>query len=305
MFHMGTILPILATFDGMGTFLTMTHFSVEEALKMMAGEGATIIYPTFPTITQAIINHPDFPKTDLSAVRVMNNVAPPDALRTMQAAIPHSIQVGAYGSTEVSGIVSFNELTDDENQRIDTCGRPFRGIEVRIVDMETGDSLPQGQRGEIVVRGFSLFEGYYKDPEKTAATIDAEGWFYTGDLGALDPGGRVIYLGRLKDMLKVGGENVAAAEIESYLSTYPGVSIVQVVGVPDDRLLEVPAAFVELLPGAEVTGQELIDYCKGQIASFKIPRYIKFVEDWPMSATKIQKFKLRDQYQNELGEKLL
>ena len=122
---------------------------------------------------------------------------------------------------------------------------------------------------------------------------------------ALDPDGRIIYLGRLKDMLKVGGENVAAAEIESYLSTYPGVSIVQVVGVPDDRLLEVPAAFVELVPGAEVTGQELIDYCKGQIASFKIPRYIKFVEEWHMSATKIQKFKLRDQYQSDLGQKLL
>lgn len=300
MFHMASILPMVATFDAGAAFLTMGHFDPDQALDMIERERATVLYPSFPTITQALIHHPRFKTMDLARVRMMNNVAPPETLRSMQRAIPNAVQVSAYGCTEVGGVISFNELTDDEERRCHTCGRPFAGIEVRISDLETGEALGPGKKGEILVRGYSVFEGYYKDPEKTSATLEKDGWFHTGDLGTLDEDGRIIYLGRIKDMLKVGGENVAAAEIESYLGTHPAVKIVQVVGVPDDRLVEVPAAFIELHSGAAVTEQEIIDYCKGKIASFKVPRYVRFVTDWPMSATKIQKFRLREQLAKEL-----
>lgn len=303
MFHMASILPMVATFDAGAAFLTMGHFEPDQALDMIERERATVLYPSFPTITQALIHHPRFKTMDLGRVRMMNNVAPPETLRSMQQAIPNAIQVSAYGCTEVGGVISFNELTDDEDKRCHTCGRPFAGIEVRISDLETGQILEAGEKGEILVRGYSVFEGYYKDPEKTAANLERDGWFHTGDLGALDEDGRIIYLGRIKDMLKVGGENVAAAEIESYLGTHPAVKIVQVVGVPDDRLVEVPAAFIELHDGAVVTEQEIIDFCKGKIASFKVPRYVRFVTDWPMSATKIQKFRLRERLAEQLAGK--
>ena len=158
-----------------------------------------------------------------------------------------------------------------------------------------------GSAGEIWCRGYNVFEGYYKDPAKTAECFDDEGWFNTGDIGRMDAEGRVGYLGRVKDMLKVGGENVAAVEIESYLQTHDAVAIAQVVGIPDERYVEVPAAFVELMPGAEVAESDLIAYCKGNVASFKIPRHVRFVQEWPLSATKIQKFRLQEQLCEELG----
>jgi fatty-acyl-CoA synthase len=174
-------------------------------------------------------------------------------------------------------------------------------MQVRILDSESGAELPAGTRGEIVARGWGLFEGYLAGPGQTTGAVDEEGWFHTGDWGSLDELGRITYHGRLKDMLKIGGENVAAVELESFLASHPAVAIVQVVGVPDDHLVEVAAAFVELAPGAELSADELVAFCRGSIASYKIPRYVRFVEEWPMSATKIQKAKLREQLLAELG----
>ena len=161
--------------------------------------------------------------------------------------------------------------------------------------------MPPGEPGELLVRGFTLFEGYHRAPGETADVLDADGWLHTGDRGAVDADGRVGFLGRIKEMIRVGGENVAPAEIEGFLSTHPAVHLVQAVGIPDERLDEVPAAFVELKPGAVASEQELIDHCRGQIASFKVPRYVRFVDEWPMSATKIQRFRLRDRLLAELG----
>jgi acyl-CoA synthetase (AMP-forming)/AMP-acid ligase II len=174
-------------------------------------------------------------------------------------------------------------------------------VQLRVVDPETGGIKEPGERGEVVIRGFSLFEGYYKSPGKTAEAIDDGGWFHTGDLCSLDEEGCVSYQGRIKDMLKVGGENVAAVEIESYIFTHPAVQLVQVVGVPDEKLLEVAAAFIELVPGMDCTAEEIIEFCRGKIASFKIPRHVRFVTEWPMSATKIQKFKLQEELARELA----
>ncbi len=206
------------------------------------------------------------------------------------------MQTGAYGLTEVGGVIAFNHPDESLEQRLTTCGRAFPGVEVKVVDPDTDAELAAGERGEILVRGYAVFDGYYKAPEKNAEAF-TDGWFRTGDLCALDADGSIEFHGRIKDMLKVGGENVAALEIESYLATHPAVKLAQVIGVPDERLLEVPAAFIELNPNTFATEEELIDYCKGKIASFKVPRHIRFVEEWPMSSTKVQKFRLLEQFE--------
>jgi fatty-acyl-CoA synthase len=177
------------------------------------------------------------------------------------------------------------------------------GIEIRVVDPVTREDRSANVIGELAFRGYSRFEGYFKDPELTARVTDEEGWFYSGDLARIDDDGRLIYAGRLKDMLKVGGENVAAIEVEDYIAGHPAVDIVQIVGAPDARYGEVPAAFIQCKPNAHVTPQEIIDFCVGKIATYKVPRYVRLVSDWPMSGTKIQKFVLREQIAAELGQK--
>ena len=172
------------------------------------------------------------------------------------------------------------------------------GLEAKVVDPETLADLPFGEQGEIWLRGYSVFQGYYKAAEKNAESFVGD-WFRTGDLCAIEPTGHIQFHGRIKDMLKVGGENVAAIEIESLLSTHPAVKMPQVIGVPDDRLLEVACAYIELNEGQTATAEELIDFCKGKIASFKVPRHIRFIREWPMSTTKIQKYVLRARYLEE------
>ena len=295
LFHMSTILPMAALFDAGAAFITSTHFEAGAALRMIEAEKATMLFAAFPTITAALVNHPDFKSRDLSRVKRVNNVAPPDLMRQFEAAFPHASQTAAYGLTEVGGVIAFGHPDDSEDHRLRACGTPFPGIEVRITDPDTGERVPNGQRGEIVIKGYAVFDGYYKDPVKTAEAF-RDDWFRTGDLGMVDDAGQIFFLGRLKDMLKVGGENVAAVEIESFISNHPAVKLVQVVGVPDARLVEVAAAFIELRPGANATEQEIIEFCKGRIASFKVPRHVRFVAQWPMSSTKIQKYKLRDDF---------
>jgi acyl-CoA synthetase (AMP-forming)/AMP-acid ligase II len=281
------------------TILTTTRFDPVEGLEMMERERCTYAFPTFPTITQALVNHPNWEKTDLSSVRLVNDTGPPDTLRFVQEKFGAAPVVTLFGMTEACGGVSWSAPEDPYEQRMTTGGLPLRGTEVRIVDPETDEEVPAGERGEITFRSPGLFDRYLNDPEKTAHSMRG-GWFHTGDLGRVDEDGRLTYLGRLKDMLKVGGENVAALEIEAFLGTHPAVKIAQVVGVPDAKYLEVPAAFVELTDQGTATEEDLVEYCRGQIASFKIPRYVRFVSEWPMSASKIQKFRLREQLIEEL-----
>ncbi len=170
------------------------------------------------------------------------------------------------------------------------------GVEVRIVDPASGADLPDGTMGEILVRGYNVMDGYWAAPEKTAEALDGDGWLRTGDLYTRLPGGSLVFGGRCKDMLKVGGENVAAIEVEAFLSTHPAVKTAEVVGRPDPRLDEVPVAFIELYPGQVADEESLIAHCRGRIASYKVPRAIHFMlaDDWPMSATKIDKRALRE-----------
>ncbi len=300
-FHMSGFMPLLATISTGGSFISDSHFDADSALQMIETEQATILFVAFPTVMSAIVNNAGFDASKMPNVRLVNNVGPPEQLRKNMRLIPQAIHISAYGMTEVSGICCFGDIDEDDETRATTASKPFPGIQTRVVDPESGDELNPGVRGEMTLKGFSIFEGYYKSPDKTAEAFDEQGWFHTGDLCAVDQEGRVSYHGRIKDMLKVGGENVAAVEIESFLCNHPAILISQVVGVPDEKLLEVAAAFVQIKPGTTCTEDEIIDYCNGKIATFKIPRYVRFVDQWPMSATKIQKFKLQQMLIDELN----
>jgi fatty-acyl-CoA synthase/long-chain acyl-CoA synthetase len=304
MFHIAAILPMCAIFDVGGAYATMGYFEAGAALKMLAQEKVTATYPCFVTIMSDLIHHPDFASTDLSRITLMNSnfaVQPPAIATAMLKALPQATYVGTFGMTETAGTVSTSRLDDALEERIKRLGRPLPGVEVRIRDLNSDADAAAGIPGEVLVRGYSTLEGYYKDPVKTAAAIDAAGWYHTGDIGSLDAAGTMMFHGRLKDMLKVGGENVAAAEIESCLQRHPGVKLAQVVGIPDARLGEVAAAFIERAAGEPVAAQELIEFCRREIAGFKVPRQVRFVHEWPMSASKIQKFRLRDELVRELG----
>lgn len=302
-FHIAGILPMTMILDLGGPYMTVPHFEAGIALEMLGREGATIAYPSFVTIMQDLITHPTFKTTDLSKLRLMNSnfaVQPTWIRDAVCAAMPHTVQVGTYGLTEGAGTVTTSHIDDSWDLRTGRCGAPIDGWDVRIVDPETGEDVAVGSKGEIVIRGPGMLSGYYNAPEKTAEVIRG-GWFHTGDIGAFDDSGHIMFHGRTKDMLKVGGENVAAAEIEAMLQTHPAVKLAQVVGIPDDRYVEVPAAFVELVDGATAGEAELIQHCKGKLASFKTPRHIRFVKVWPMSTSKIQKFRLRTELVEELG----
>lgn len=296
MFHMASILPLMACMDAGAALLSMTHVEPGESLRMMEEEGVTIAFPSFPTVTLDLINHPDFATRDLSKLRRINNVAPPDLLAQFQEAFPQAVQTGAYGLTEAGGVIAFNHPDEPLEKRLHTCGKPMPGLQARVVNPETLEEVAAGEKGEIQLKGYAVFDGYYKAPDKNAESF-VDGWFRTGDLCVLDDEGYIEFHGRIKDMLKVGGENVAAIEIESVLMTHPAVKMAQVIGVPDDRLFEVACAYIEVQEDASLDADELMAFCKGKMASFKIPRHVRFVDDWPMSATKVQKFVLREWFE--------
>ena len=304
MFHIASVLPMLAIFDVGGTYLTMGYFDAGVALDMLERHQVTATYPCFVTIMQGLIYHPNFARTDLSRIKLMNSnfaVQPPEVAASIMQAMPQALQVGSFGMTETAGTVCTGSPDEALSLRITRLGKPLPGLEVRIVAQESGLEVAPGGHGEVLVRGYSLLEGYHKDPEKTAQAIDRDGWFHTGDIGSLDEHGTIMFHGRYKDMLKVGGENVAAAEIEALLGRHPAVKLAQVVGIPDAKYAEVPAAFVELKPGSSVSEAELMTFCKGEVAAFKVPRVVRFVDEWPMSSSKIQKFRLRQSLVAELG----
>lgn len=303
MFHIAAILPLAASASRGGTYITTPHFDAGEALKTLEDEKVTCTYPCFWTIMGDLVNHENFASTDLSRVRLMNAnfaVQPTVVGETMEAAMPDTVYVGTFGMTETAGTVTTSRLNDSREDKFTRLGVPLAGLEIRVID-EDGNDAPAGERGEALIRGYSLFDQYYKAPDKTAEALDADGWFHSGDMCSIDEHGQVMFHGRIKDMLKVGGENVAAVEIEACLQQHDAVKLAQVVGVPDARLQEVPAAFVEFNDGAAADEDELIAFCKGKIANFKVPRYVRSVTEWPQSSTKIQKFRLQDQIMAELG----
>lgn len=304
MFHIAAILPLVSIFSQHGTYVTTGYFQAGEALKMMEQEKVTATYPCFWTIMSDLVDHPDFETTDLSRIKLMNAnfaVQPPEIAAKMKKALPNAVFVGTFGMTETAGTVTTSRLDDSEEQRFKRLGVPLSGIEVKAVDPESGAECAPGEKGEAWVRGYGTFTKYYKAPDKTREALDDAGWFHSGDLISIDADGQLMFHGRIRDMLKVGGENVAAVEIEACLQQHAAVKLAQVVGIPDPRLIEVAAAFIELEPGKSVEAEELMAFCKQRIASFKVPRHVRFVDAWPISSTKIQKFKLQETLSKELG----
>jgi fatty-acyl-CoA synthase len=204
--------------------------------------------------------------------------------------------------TETAPVSTQTRADDTIDRRVGTVGRVHPHVEVKIVDAETGRTVPYGTPGELCTRGYSVMRGYWNDTEKTDEAIDAGGWMHTGDLATMDEEGYVNIVGRIKDMIIRGGENVYPREIEEYLYTHPDVTDVQVIGVPDSKYGEELMAWVKLSEGATLSEEDVKDFCRGKIAHYKIPRYVKFVDDFPMTVTgKIQKFLMRRQAVEELG----
>lgn len=303
LFHIGSLAPFIGSVGSAGTYLCDLFFDPARATALMKREGVTAFWPWFPAILQPLLDQPDFIEATRK-VRAMLLIAPEPLVRRVQSLLPDAEIMQACGMTETAGIFAVSDPDEDADQRARTQGKAAPGVEIRIVDAETGKDVPDGTVGEILVRGYCVTSGYYRDPEKTAAAIEEGGWLHTGDLYARSPDGTLTFHGRAKDMLKVGGENVAAIEVEAFLCSHPAVKIAEVVGQPDPRLDEVPVAFVELQPGASATEEELISHCRGKIASYKVPRAIHFVgtADWPMSATKVNKVVLRQRLKELLAQ---
>lgn len=304
LFHIAAMLAMLGAIEVGGTFIGQPHFDPGESLHQIAAERATMVFLPFVTFHQAMIAHPDWDKTDMHSVRLMNSCfsqmpkAVGDAYR---AKMPNALQVGTFGMSEASGIVSTGGFDMDPEMGFEALGYPLKGVSVRIIDPETGAEAPVGGHGEVWIRGYNLLDGYYRDPQKSAEALDDDGWYHSGDIGSVDEHGHMRFHGRFKDMLKVGGENVAAAEVEAVLAAHDAVELAQVIGIPDARLAEVPAAYIKLSGEVEASAEDLIAFVSERIASFKVPRHVRFIDEWPMSASKIQKFKLRQQLMAELG----
>ncbi|MBL8470639.1 MAG: AMP-binding protein [Rhodocyclaceae bacterium] len=272
-------------------------------LETLAAERCTACYGV-PTMFIAMLDHPRFEEFDLASLRtgiMAGSPCPVEVMRRVIAKMHMSQVTIAYGMTETSP-VSFQSGTNDPlDRRVSTVGRVQPHCEVKIVDF-AGRVVPRGTPGELCTRGYSVMLGYWDDPDKTREAVDAAGWMHTGDLATIDAEGYCNIVGRIKDMVIRGGENIYPREIEEFLYGHPAVQDVQVVGVPDSKYGEELCALIILRAGARLTAAEVQDYCRAQIAHYKVPRYIKFVESFPMTVTgKIQKFQIREQLKRELG----
>ena len=292
--------PLMSMIRGAREVLTET-FDPDECLDLLASERATIIHG-FDTHYQALLDAQARKPRDVSSVRTgicgtgMSSSIP-IARRARQTF--GNLMTG-FGMSEVGIGVTFSFLDSTEEQCVEANGYPGAGYEVRIVDPATGADQPVSVPGEILVRGYMVTRGYYNKPEDTARAIDQDGWFHTGDMGVMRPDGHMRFLGRYKDMLKIGGENVDPMEVEAFLTSHPAIAAAAVVGLPDARLAEVPVAFVQLAPGATLAERDVIAHCRGRVASFKIPRHVVFVDELPMTSTgKVQKVKLRERARAE------
>jgi fatty-acyl-CoA synthase len=303
LFHVGGWQVLMSAFSRGACASHVGIFDPGTALDQLEHERCTVAFPAFELIWMGVLEHPRFPDADLGALRRVMNVGVPERMLRMQELLPEAVQVSCLGMTESCGSMCIGDAGDSLHSRTHTSGRPLAGMELRVIDPERGAECPPEVPGELLFRGVTAFAGYFRDPKTTAEVVDDEGWVRTGDLVRREKDGTFTFVSRLKDMLKVGGENVSAAEIEGYLITHPGVAVATVVGAPDARYGEVPAAFVRRAEGSDVGEEDLIRYCIGQIATFKVPRYIRFVDEYPVTATqKIQKFVLRERIESELRE---
>jgi fatty-acyl-CoA synthase len=279
-------------------------FDATAVLEAAETERATALYGV-PTMFIAVLNHPDFARYDLSTLRTGIMAGSPCPVEVMKQAktLMHMSDVAiAYGMTETSPVSTQTRIGAPLAKQVGTVGQVHPHVQIKIVDPATGQVVPIGAQGELCTRGYSVMLGYWNNEEATAGAIDAARWMHTGDLATMDPEGYLNIVGRIKDMIIRGGENVYPREIEEFLYGHPKVQDVQVIGVPDVRFGEEIMAWVRLREGQAATPEEIRDYCRGKIAHYKIPRYVKFVDGFPMTVTgKVQKFVMREASVKELG----
>ncbi|WP_404297184.1 AMP-binding protein [Halomonas sp.] len=279
-------------------------FDPEATLRAVSEEKATTLYGV-PTMFIAELEHPEFEQFDLSSLRtgiMAGSICPIEVMRKVIERMNMKDVTICYGMTETSP-VSFQTQTDAPlEKRVTTVGTIHPHLEVKLVSPDTGAAVARGETGELCTRGYSVMLGYWNNEEATAKAIDSAGWMHTGDLATMDDEGYVAIVGRIKDMIIRGGENIYPREIEDFLYTHAAISDVQVIGVPDEKYGEEVMAWVKLADGQALTADELKAFCKGKIAHYKVPRYVKFVDEFPMTVTgKIQKFKMREEATHELG----
>jgi acyl-CoA synthetase (AMP-forming)/AMP-acid ligase II len=260
------------------------------------GEHKISCIPGPPTIYQSLLNSPEAGELANLRLAVTGAAAIPVSLvDRMRTELGFETVLTAYGLTEATGFATSCRADDDPETIATTSGRAIPGVEVRVVD-DGGSEVPRGEPGEIVIRGYNVMQGYYDEPEETAAAIDGDGWLHTGDVGVMDERGYVRITDRKKDMFIVGGFNAYPAEIENLMLAHEKVAQVAVVGVPDDRMGEVGMAFVVLRPGAEATPDELVAWCRQRMANYKAPRHVELVDALPLNAMgKVLKYQLREQ----------
>ncbi len=307
MYHcFGMVMGVIGAFShGATVIFPAPAFDPEATLRAIEAERATALYGV-PTMFIAELGHPEFASFDLTSLRTGIMAGSPCPVEVMKRVVSemHMAEVAiAYGMTETSPVSTMTSMDDDLDRRTSTVGTVMPHVEVKIVDPVTGMELPRNTPGELCTRGYSVMLGYWLEPERTAEAIDAAGWMHTGDLAVMDDEGYVNISGRIKDMVIRGGENIYPREIEEYLYTHPDIADVQVIGVPDQRYGEELMAWVVLKPGREpLTAEGLREFCQGQLAHFKIPRYVHLVETFPMTISgKVRKVEMREAAVGLLG----
>ena len=297
-FHcFGCVLGTLNTVTHEGTMVPVETFDAEQVLQAVHKERCTAVLGV-PTMFIAELEHPDFEEYDTSSLRtgiMAGSPCPMEVMKKVVDVMGASEITIAYGQTESSPVITQTRTDDPLELRVSTVGRALPEVEVRIVNVETGEDCTPGEQGELWTRGYLVMKGYYKMEDRTHEVIDEDGWLHTGDLAVMDENGYVRITGRAKDMIIRGGENVYPREIEEFLYTHPDVSDVQIYGVPDEKYGEQVAAAVKKRPDSDLTEEDVKEYCRENIARYKVPYYVDFVEDYPMTASgKIQKYKLRE-----------
>ncbi len=297
-FHcFGCVLGTLNTVTHEATMVPIESFDAEAVLRAVDQERCTALLGV-PTMFIAELEHPDFEKYDTSSLRtgiMAGSPCPIEVMRKVMNVMGADEITIAYGQTESSPVITQTRTDDPIELRVSTVGKVHPEVEVRIVSVETGEDCAPGEQGELWTRGYHVMKGYYKMPERTKEVIDEDGWLHTGDLAVMDENGYVKITGRAKDMIIRGGENVYPREVEEFLYTHPKISDVQVYGVPDEKYGEQVAAAIKVKSGETLTAEEVQEFCRDNIAYYKIPYYVDFVEEYPMTASgKIQKYKLRE-----------
>ncbi|MGD9687094.1 MAG: AMP-binding protein, partial [Desulfobacter sp.] len=296
LFHcFGCVLGVMAFINHGSCMVILEKFDPLLIMASVEQEKCTGLYGV-PTMFIAVLEHPLFNKFNFSSLRTGIMAGSNCPIRVMEKVIDQMNMTEitiCYGLTEASPVITQTRQHDDIRVRTETVGRALPHLEVKVIDLGTGKELPRGQQGEVCVRGYSVMKGYYNNPEATAQTIDEEGWLHSGDLGVMDEAGNLSITGRHKDMIIRGGENIYPREIEEFLYRMDGIRDVQVAAVPSEKYGEEVGAFVILNEGANLEPSDIQDFCRGKISRYKIPRYVHFIDQYPMTASgKIQKYKL-------------